>query len=161
MRFSRVGFVIAALAFAADQASKLTLLFIVDLPAREPVVLAPFASLIVVWNRGISYGLFQQHTEFGRWLLIVVSLAAALGLGFWIRRAEARLLAVALGLIVGGALGNLVDRLAYGAVFDFVYLHAAGYSWYVFNVADAAIVAGVAGLVYDSFTSERRSRRDA
>ena len=153
---SRLGLAAALVTLVFDQATKLWLLFGLDLPLREPVRLAPFLDLIVVWNRGISYGLFQQNSELGRWLLIVVSLVAALGLALWIRRTSGRLLAVALGLIIGGALGNVVDRFAYGAVFDFIHVHVGSFSWYVFNVADAAIVAGVIGLLYDSFVLDKR-----
>ena len=159
---SRLGFALAGLTLVADQATKLYTLFLFDLPVREPVRLAPFLDLIVVWNRGISYGLFQQDSEIGRWGLVAISLAAALGLSLWIRRASGRILALSLGLIVGGALGNAIDRVAYGAVFDFIHLHVGSFSWYVFNVADAAIVAGVVGLLYDSFVLEkRRTQRSA
>lgn len=122
----------------------------------QPWRIAPFAEFLVVWNRGVSYGLFQQEGGIGRWLLVALSLAAALGLSVWMTRAGSRLLATALGLIAGGALGNAIDRAAYGAVFDFVHLHAGGWSWYVFNVADAAIVAGVIGLVLDSLSPAGR-----
>jgi signal peptidase II len=132
------------------------------LPVREPVRLTPFLDLIVVWNRGISYGLFQQHTDLGRWILVAVSLVAAAALTIWIRRTRGKLLAASLGLIVGGAIGNVIDRLAYGAVFDFIHIHVGSFSWYVFNVVDAAIVAGVVGLLYDSFVLEkRRTQRSA
>ena len=159
---SRIGVAAALVTLVLDQITKLYTLFVYDLPVREPVRLTPFLDLIVVWNRGISYGLFQQHTEAGRWILVVVSLAAALALSVWIRRAEGRLLAACLGLIVGGAIGNAIDRVAYGAVFDFIHFHIGSFSWYVFNVADAAIVAGVVGLIYDSFVLEkRRTQRKA
>jgi signal peptidase II len=158
MSAARIGLAVALLTLVLDQATKLYTLFSFDLPVREPVHLTPFLSLIVVWNRGISYGLFQQDGNLGRWVLVAVSLAAALGLSFWIRNASGRVLAASLGLIVGGAIGNAIDRVAYGAVFDFIHLHAGPYSWYVFNVADAAIVAGVAGLLYDSFVLEKRRR---
>ncbi|CAO4154450.1 signal peptidase II [Methylorubrum aminovorans] len=140
-----------------DQASKLWLYFGTDLVLTQPWRLAPFADFVVVWNRGVSYGLFQQEDGLGRWLLVGISLAAAIGLSVWMYRAGSRLLAVALGLIVGGALGNAIDRAAYGAVFDFVHLHAGTWSWYVFNVADAAIVAGVVGLILDSLRPAGRS----
>ncbi|NNM72526.1 signal peptidase II [Enterovirga aerilata] len=156
---ARLGYAASILTFAADQASKLYLLFGYDLPMREPVALGPFVNLIVVWNRGISYGLFQQGTEFGRWSLVVLSVVATIGLLVWVSRAGGRFLALALGLLAGGALGNAIDRAAYGAVFDFVQLHAAGYSWYVFNIADMAIVAGVVGLIYDSVILDRRRAR--
>jgi signal peptidase II len=156
---AHLGFAAALVTLVLDQATKLYTLFVYDLPVREPVELTPFLNLIVVWNRGISYGLFQQHTEVGRWILILVSILAAFGLSYWIRNTSGRVLAASLGLIVGGAIGNVIDRLAYGAVFDFLQLHIGTWSWYVFNVADAAIVAGVIGLLYDSFVLEKRRVR--
>jgi signal peptidase II len=153
---ARFGAMVALATLALDQASKLYFLFVDVLSLREPLVLAPFLDLIVVWNRGISYGLFQQHTELGRWALVVLSIAAAVGLSMWLRRAPSRFLAASLGLIIGGAVGNVIDRVAYGAVFDFIHFHVGNFSWYVFNIADAAIVAGVAGLLYDSFVLDRR-----
>ena len=158
---SRLGAAVALVTLVLDQASKLYFLFADPLSPREPVRLGPFLDLIVVWNRGISYGMFQQNTELGRWALVVLSIVAAAGLSLWLRRAGTPLLAAALGLIVGGAVGNAVDRIAYGAVFDFVHLHAGGFSWYVFNIADAAIVAGVIGLLYDSLVLEKRRPRAA
>ncbi len=151
-----LGLMSAILTLALDQASKLYLLIGYDLPVREPIQLGPFATLTAVWNRGISYGLFQQGTELGRWLLTGFSVLACVALGAWMARTGNRFLAGALGLILGGAAGNAVDRAAYGAVFDFMHLHVGSFSWYVFNVADAAIVAGVAGLIYDAFASPRR-----
>ena len=151
-----LGFSTVLITLVLDQVTKLYTLFVYDLPVKEPVEFASFINLIVVWNRGISYGLFQQNSELGRWGLIVISILAAIGLSVWIRRTNAKLLAVSLGLIVGGAIGNVIDRLAYGAVFDFIQFHIGSWSWYVFNVADAAIVAGVVGLLYDSFVLEGR-----
>ena len=159
---TRIGAATALVTLVLDQVTKLYTLFALELPLYEPLVLAPFLDLRVVWNQGISYGLFQQSTDLGRWVLVAVSLAAALALSVWIRRAEGKVLAGSLGLIVGGALGNAIDRVAYGAVFDFIHFHVGTFSWYVFNVADAAIVAGVIGLLYDSFVLERRrSQRNA
>jgi signal peptidase II len=154
-----LGFSIALITLVLDQATKLYTLYVYDLPMKEPVELNPFVNLIVVWNRGISYGLFQQDGDLGRWVLIIVSIIAAIGLSLWIRRTSAKLLAVSLGLIVGGAIGNVIDRLRYGAVFDFIQFHIGTWDWYVFNVADAAIVAGVVGLLYDSFVLEGRRAR--
>lgn len=159
MKPSRLGLSAGLVTLILDQATKLYLLNIFDLPLREPVRLAPFLDLMVVWNRGISYGLFQQQTDLGRWILVLVSVLVATGLSLWLRKASGRLLAISLGLVAGGAIGNAVDRLAYGAVFDFVHFHVGAWSWYVFNVADAAIVAGVVGLLYDSFILDRRRTR--
>ncbi|MGL4240921.1 MAG: signal peptidase II [Beijerinckiaceae bacterium] len=144
---------IAGLTFVLDQASKLYLYFVVDIAAAQPIRLAPFLEFILVWNRGISYGLFQQESDVGRWLLVAFSLAAAVGLGIWAWRSGEKLLSAALALIVGGALGNAVDRVLYGAVLDFVHVFAGTFSWYVFNIADAAIVVGVGILLYDSLRS--------
>jgi signal peptidase II len=151
-----LGFSVALITLVLDQATKLYTLFVFDLPVKEPAEIAPFVNLIVVWNRGISYGLFQQNSDLGRWALVVISILASIGLSIWIRRTSAKLLAASLGLIVGGAVGNVIDRIAYGAVFDFIQFQIGSWSWYVFNVADAAIVAGVVGLLYDSFVLEGR-----
>jgi signal peptidase II len=145
-----LGVVILAMAFVADQVSKLWVLRGTALPDGEVIRVAPFLDFTLVWNRGISYGLFQQDADFGRWALVGFSVVAIVLLSSWLWRADRRLVAVSLAFIIGGALGNLVDRIAYGAVVDFIYLHAFGFSWYVFNLADAWIVAGVAGLLYDS-----------
>lgn len=152
----RTGLLWTLLTLAADQASKLYLLFGYELPMRHPLPLGPFFDLTVEWNRGISYGLFQQDGDAGRWALIGISLIAAAVLSFWMSRVKTKVLAVSLGMIVGGAIGNAIDRIAYGAVFDFIHFHIGTFSWYVFNVADAAIVAGVIGLLYDSFVLERK-----
>lgn len=161
MSAPRLGFLLALATLVLDQASKLGLLFGYDLPARGPLTLAPFLELVTVWNRGISYGLFQQEGDLGRWALVVLSLAASIWLALWLSRTGHRWLAASLGLIAGGAVGNAIDRVAYGAVFDFVHLHWGSFSWYVFNVADAAIVAGVVGLLYDSLFLEGRRTRAA
>ncbi|AWN41069.1 signal peptidase II [Methylobacterium durans] len=157
----RLGLAALLATLVLDQVSKLGLYFGTDLVLTQPWRFGPYAELVVVWNRGVSYGLFQQDGSIGRWLLVGLSLVAALGLGIWMARAPSRLLALSLGLIAGGALGNAVDRAAYGAVFDFVHLHAGTWSWYVFNVADAAIVAGVIGLILDGLLPQRTSAKPA
>jgi signal peptidase II len=144
----RSGLIVAAITFAADQALKFWILSIYDLPARGRVEVLPFFDLVMVWNRGISYGLFQQDTALGRAALLAISAIACVLLLYWLRQKMGRLQAFALGLILGGAAGNAVDRVRYGAVVDFVLLHAQGFEWYVFNIADAAIVVGVALLLY-------------
>ncbi len=158
---ARFGARLAAAVFLLDQATKLFVLFVIDIEMREPIRILPFFDLVMVWNRGISYGMFQQEHELGRWALVALSVAASIGIGVWMLRAETRRLATALALLLGGALGNLVDRVAYGAVADFVHLHWGDWSWYVFNVADAAIVAGVVLLLYDSFRGEKSGSAEA
>jgi signal peptidase II len=126
------------------------------------VALAPFVDLVLTWNRGISYGLFQQDGPFGQWALLAVKAAAVALLWVWLARAETRATALALGLIVGGAVGNAIDRVAHGAVADFVLLHVETatwrFDWYVFNLADMAIVAGVAILLYESVLGSRAAK---
>jgi signal peptidase II len=139
----RVGLWIAALCLLADQASKLWLIFGTPLRLTYPWPVLPFLDITVVWNRGISFGLFQQDGEAGRWFLAGFKLVAAVFLTFWLRKSGNRLETVGIGLIIGGAIGNAIDRILHGAVFDFVHFHVGSFSWYVFNVADAAIVFGV------------------
>lgn len=138
---------------ALDQASKWWVIHVYDLPERGRVAVTAFFDLVMLWNPGISYGLFAQDAGLGRNLLIGFALVTAAALIVWIARTHNRLLAVSLALIAGGALGNAIDRVIYGAVADFVSLHVHGFYWYVFNAADAAIVAGVAGLLYDALFS--------
>ena len=161
--FTRFGLIIAAIVCAIDQAVKLWLLFVFDLANRGIVRLTPFLNFVLTWNTGISYGLFPQESDFGRYVLLALKLAAVLVLWIWLARAELRLTALALGLIIGGALGNAIDRLAYGAVVDFVLFHITtatfNFTWYVFNLADAAIVAGVIGLLYESFFGAAPQKR--
>jgi signal peptidase II len=145
---------VAALACAADQALKLWLLFVFKLAERGVVAVGPFVELVLTWNTGISYGWFQQEGPLGQWVLLALKFAAVALLWIWLARAGSRSSALALGLIIGGAFGNAIDRLAYGAVADFVLLHFETatwrFNWYVFNLADVAIVAGVAILLYES-----------
>jgi len=155
---SRFGLLVAAVTFVLDQALKLWLLFGFQLGQKGRVGVAPFLDLILTWNTGISYGMFQQDGDLGRWVLIAIKLGAVVLLTLWLARADSRLTALSLGLIIGGALGNAIDRLAYGAVADFILFHAGSFTWYVFNLADAAIVAGVIGLLYDSLIQDRAAK---
>jgi signal peptidase II len=156
--FTRFGLAVAVVACALDQASKLYLLFVYDL-ADHPLRLGPFFDFVLTKNTGISYGLLQTQGELGAWLLLGFKAAAVVLLWIWLARAHSRLTALALGLIIGGAVGNGIDRLAYGWVADFVFFHVSGgtwrFNWYVFNLADVAIVAGVIGLLYESVVGER------
>jgi len=158
----RFGLAVAAVVCALDQALKLWLIYVFDLGAKGLMRLAPGVDLVLTWNTGISYGLFPQDGEAGRWLLIAVKVSAAILLTIWLSRTRNRLTALALGLIIGGAIGNAIDRLVFGAVADFVLLHlttaTSRFDWYVFNLADAAIVAGVIGLLYESLIGERAAK---
>ena len=150
-----LGLTVAVLAGIADQVSKLWLLYGFDLESRVPVAIAPFVDLVLTWNSGISYGLFQQRELLGAWALLVFKAVVVILLWVWLARISSRLTAVALGLIIGGAVGNAIDRLHWPGVMDFVLFHVEtgswNFRWYVFNLADVAIVAGVAALLYDSF----------
>jgi signal peptidase II len=160
---SAFGLGIAIVTAIADQGSKLWLLDVFDLAGRGRVALFAFLDLVVTWNTGISYGLFQQQGLAGSSALLAFKAAAVVFLWIWLARATSRLTAAALGLIIGGALGNAVDRLHWPGVLDFVLFHieTAGFSfrWYVFNLADSAIVAGVVALLYDSVRTGTPQKR--
>lgn len=150
MRLIPLGLVVALITVLADQTSKLSVLFWSRSWSFPIVPVAPGFDLVAIWNPGISYGLFPQG-DAGRWVLVGLNVVAALVFTVWLTRAVRRLEAFALGLLIGGAIGNAVDRVVHGAVFDFISLHAFGYRWYVFNIADVAVVVGVALLLYDAF----------
>ena len=158
---TRFGLAVAALTCMLDQASKLYLVFVVDL-ANHPLRLSPFLDFVLTRNTGISYGLFQTEGPLGQWLLLGFKAIAVVLLWIWLSRSRSRLTALSLGLIIGGAIGNAIDRLAYGWVADFVFFHVSGdnwrFNWYVFNLADVAIFAGVIGLLYESLIGERAQK---
>ena len=158
----RLGVMAAVAAAAVDQAVKLWLLYGFGLTGRARVPVTPFLDLVLAWNTGISYGLFQQESPFGQWALLALKAAAVALLWIWLARAGSRLTAVALGLIIGGAVGNAIDRFLHEGVADFILFHITTenvhFNWYVFNLADAVIVAGVAGLLYESFVGNRAAK---
>jgi signal peptidase II len=156
-RFTRLGLAVAAVIFIVDQLHKWWMLGPFDIAARQPVRVTPFFELVLAWNRGISYGWFAQESEAGRWGLIGLSVAVTIGLWLWLAHARRPIAAVALGLVIGGALGNTLDRVVHGAVADFFLFHGFGFSWYVFNIADTAIVVGVGLLLYESFIDGRHA----
>jgi signal peptidase II len=157
-----LGLSVALVVCLLDQASKLWVIFVYDLENRGRVAVAPFIDFVMTWNTGISYGLFAQESDLGRWLLLAFTALAAAVLWVWLARTATRLSAVALGLVIGGALGNAIDRAAYGAVTDFVLFHidfgSWQFRWYVFNLADAAIVAGVIALLYEALFPGRAAK---
>jgi signal peptidase II len=151
---SALGLLVAVATVIIDQASKFWLLYVFDLAGRVRVALTWFLDLVVTWNTGISYGLLQRQGLAAAWALLAFKVAAVLFLWIWLTRASSRLTAAALGLIIGGALGNAIDRLHWPGVMDFVLFHVEtasfNFRWYVFNLADVAIVVGVVVLLYDS-----------
>lgn len=144
---SALGLIVAILTFSIDQAFKWWMLAVFDIARRQPVPVLPFFDLVLAWNKGISYGLFSGGAQ---WLLILISLAVSAALWVWLARTPRPLTAAGLGLILGGALGNALDRAVHGAVVDLFYFHVGSFSWYVFNLADVGVVVGVAALVYES-----------
>lgn len=148
---------VAALVFGVDQLHKYYMLNVYGIIEKASVTITSFFKLVMVWNMGVSYGLFTTHTQ--EWL-IGLSLAITALLWVWAVKAERIFSAMALALIIGGALSNALDRALRGAVADFFLFHYHGFSWYVFNLADVAIVAGVALLLYESlFMNEASARR--
>lgn len=142
------GFVLAGLVLVFDQITKLWALdALLNPPVR--IEFLPFWDFVLVWNRGVSFGLFGGGA-ISPLMLAAITGAIALGVAVWLFRARSWWTAVAAGLVFGGAVGNIIDRLVYGAVVDFVDWHAFGYHWPVFNVADAGITVGVAVLIAES-----------
>lgn len=145
----RLGFALAIAVTALDQASKWWILTQVMDPPRV-IPLAPFFNLVLGYNRGVSFGMFGSGADAGRWALVALALVIAMALAIWLWRTGPRLLGAALGLIIGGAIGNVIDRARIGAVVDFLDFHALGYHWPAFNVADMGITIGAAVLIFDS-----------
>jgi signal peptidase II len=155
--YSCLGLAVFLVTLVLDQAHKWWMLEVYDIEQRGRVAVLPFLDLVFVKNIGISYSLFDQESYSGQIMLAAFGVAATLALWIWLARgATGRLLAVSLGLIMGGAIGNAIDRVLIGGVADFFSLHAFGFYWYVFNIADVAIVAGVIGLLYDSLMASRK-----
>lgn len=155
----RAGLILAAITIVADQASKWLLQ---DMLLQQPVieVIPGFFNLVMVWNRGISFGMLGGAGALPPWVLSAIAVAICIALFFWLRAARSRWTAWAIGLVIGGAIGNVVDRARWGAVFDFADFYIGRWHWPAFNVADAAIVIGVLALLAESLmpgaTKEKR-----
>ncbi len=150
-----LGLVAAAAIVGCDQVSKAWLLDFLTTPPRV-VEIAPLVSLVPVWNTGISFGLFAD-SAMGGVALAIVALAIVAGLLWWLAGIETRIAGCAVGLVIGGALGNVIDRLRFGAVFDFLDLHWGDWHWPAFNLADAAITFGVVLILLDGLFPTARS----
>jgi signal peptidase II len=147
------GIIAAAVALILDQGTKLLMLYVLGFAGMGPgdnISVLPFFNLVMVWNPGVSYGLFPASGPEGTAILATFSIIAVAALGWWLWVSDRLTLTVGLGLVIGGALGNLIDRLIHGKVADFFHFYGLGYDWYVFNVADAAITFGVIALLYDA-----------
>jgi signal peptidase II len=152
------GLAIAALVVVLDQLSKWWILERIMLPPRVIEITSVF-NLVLTWNRGVSFGMFNTDSPFSVWVLPLVAVAIVVMLVAWLTRADRQLLAFALGSVIGGAIGNLIDRFRFGAVADFLDVHAFGYHWPAFNVADSAITIGVGVLMFDSVFGTAEHRR--
>jgi signal peptidase II len=160
-RLTLLGVLAALIVLVADQAVKWWILYDLHLPEVGPIVLLPVLNFTFVENRGVTFGLLNGFGGWSYLVLAAVALGVVVALGIWLHRAESRVVATALGAIVGGALSNVIDRLRYGWVVDFIQAHVGGWSWYVFNLADAAIVCGVFALLIDSLLSRPREARSS
>jgi signal peptidase II len=157
-RLALYGASLAAAVIMLDQLVKAWALYIYQLPARGHVDLSPVMDLTMVWNRGVSFGLLHSDSELGRWLLTIFPLVVVGFLGWWLSRVQRPLLAAAIGLVIGGAIGNAIDRVAYGAVADFLDFSDIFFPW-VFNIADASISVGVGLLLLDSVLDSLQARK--
>lgn len=156
-RYAALGLTVAVLTCLIDQANKWWMINVLDLPNRGDVPVLPFLTLKFTLNTGISYSLLDMPTYEWQLTLAAVAVIAAAALWIWLAQsATNKVMAISLGLIIGGAIGNAIDRVLLQGVADFYRLHAFGYSWYIFNIADVAIVAGVAGLLYDLCLTSRK-----
>ena len=154
----RFGLGIALAVFILDQGTKYLILEIVMQPPRV-IEVTDFFNLVMVWNRGVSFGLLSNDSPYGPWLLAALAIGISTVLVFWLRKAETRFLATSLGLVIGGAIGNVIDRVRFGAVADFLDFHALGYHYPAFNVADSAIVVGVLLILLEGFFVEHPAQR--
>lgn len=145
----RNGLIVSAAVLAADQVTKWWILSTVMQPPRI-IPVTPFFNLVLGWNRGVSFGMLNSEADLSAWLLPLAVIAITVALGVWLYRSDRPRVAAALGLIIGGAIGNLVDRVRYGAVLDFLDFHAAGFHWPAFNLADSGITVGAIVLILDS-----------
>ncbi|WP_334161716.1 signal peptidase II [Phenylobacterium sp.] len=158
MKVTKLGwtaYAIAAVSVLLDQLSKYWILYVFELPARGSVPVAGPLSLTMVWNQGVSFGLLRADQDLTRWALAAFAIGVSVVLALWVRKAGRPILAYALGLIMGGAIGNVIDRIRFGAVADFIDVSALYFPW-VFNVADAAINIGIALLLIDMIRGEKR-----
>ena len=154
----RTGLFLAILVLFLDQVTKLAILEWVAPPAAG-ISITGFLAIVLVWNRGMSFGMFNVGDPLVPWILGALAIAVTIGLIWWLARAHRWLVIAGLGLVLGGAIGNLADRLIYGAVVDFVLLHAGSWQWPAFNLADSAITVGVIALLWDSLFGASESRK--
>ena len=154
----RLGLPVAAVIIAFDQITKFWIVLDIMVPPRI-IEVSSFFNIVMVWNRGASFGLFSSNSLWTPVFLGTVAVVISIVLAVWMYKAQSRWLGISLGLVIGGALGNAIDRVNYGAVADFLDFHAVGYHWPAFNVADIAIFVGVVMLLFDGLIEKRRANR--
>jgi signal peptidase II len=148
---------LSVVTLVADQVSKQLLHSWLQKFGPTVSVIDDFFRLVIVWNRGVSFGMLGGDRSLPPWVLSAVAIAVCIGLFVWLRRAQARFTAWGIGLVMGGAIGNVIDRARWGAVFDFADFYVGRWHWPAFNVADSAIVLGVGLMLLDSLLGERKS----
>ena len=142
----------------ADQVTKLIMLDYLldgDVTRFNRIEVLPFLNWVTVWNRGVSFGLFSNDLDYGPYLLIALSVVISIGFAVWAFRTSDKIHHIGISLVIGGAIGNVIDRFRFGAVFDFIDVHAFGYHWPAFNIADSAICIGVFILMIYAFLFEK------
>lgn len=150
-RYTVIASYLIAFILLCDQLSKWWVLYGVRVRPDDPLVVTPYLNFVLVLNRGVTFGMLNRmNHELTPWILVACAVVIVFLLGRWLWKTQSRLVSLGLGAVIGGALGNIADRIRFGAVIDFIDFHALGYHWYAFNVADAAIVTGVGLLVIDS-----------
>ena len=152
----REAYLILLFTMFLDQLSKYIMLDLVGIASRPPMEVTPFFNLVMVWNHGVSFGMFANPGTDMVYFLIGVALVISVILLIWLQKTQKRLEAISIGLIVGGALGNVIDRFRFGAVADFFDVHVSGYHWPAFNIADSAIFIGVMFLLFDGVWASRK-----
>lgn len=148
MKRRLAGFAFALAVLLIDQLSKALVLYKLDLPERGTIHILPVLNFVMVWNHGVTFGMFSDANAVS--LFILVATAAIVALATWLWRTDGVITTLALGAIIGGAVGNVISRIQYGAVVDFIEFHIGRFAWYVFNLADAAIVCGVFVLIAEN-----------
>ena len=153
--YTAFGLIVAAVVILLDQLTKWWILEVVMQPIPHVVEVTPFFNLVMAWNTGVSFGTFGSSHAFMPYVLSAVALAIVVALVMWLRQADRRYVALALGMVIGGAIGNVIDRFRFGAVADFLDFHIGGWHFWAFNVADSGIGVGVALLVLDGLFAGR------
>lgn len=160
-RWSAIGFAVTLATAVLDQAHKWWMLLGFGMREGERVYILPFMDVLYLRNKGVSYSMLEMDSQTGQYMLSGFAVLVTIFMWIWLaREGTGRVMAWSLGLIMGGAIGNAIDRVLVGGVIDYVSLHAFGFYWYIFNIADVAIVAGVVGLLYDSFVPSRNTAQN-